>query len=158
MAKIQEAKVIKELIDKLKLSPGFEKIPSELADKIIPIISADPQIILEEIHHKAANGTIITTPTDKDFYFTDAMISCLDGTGTGGVLLDSITLTPFGKAAVIILVAQCFSDLGTTTETNAHQVLNLKNPIKLARGSNIVFTKGSAAGKCSIFGYTKEPQ
>lgn len=45
MAKINNAQVIQKLIDELKLYPGTDLIPTELADKILPVFQINDQAI-----------------------------------------------------------------------------------------------------------------
>ncbi len=69
MAKINNAQIIQKLIDELKLYPGTDVIPTELAEKILPVFQINDQSInFQEAGRKrymrntgAGNATLTTT-------------------------------------------------------------------------------------------------
>ena len=72
MATIQNQSVIQKLIDDLELYPALEKMPTELADKILPTFQVNPEqnVILKNnfsVKHftSTANTYTITIPDDK---------------------------------------------------------------------------------------------
>ena len=72
MAIIQNSEVIQKLVDELGLSPALEKIPTELAEKILPVFQvneADVNVTIEEnlTHYR----DITDNDSDKTFTVPD---------------------------------------------------------------------------------------
>lgn len=80
MAIIQNAAVIQKLIDELELSPALEKIPTELAEKILPVFQVnetDVNVTLkgdwEAKHETASTHTLTITVPDNETWTIRSM-------------------------------------------------------------------------------------
>jgi len=159
MATIYNSDLSKELQQGAKLQLR-DRMPSELAEKVVPVMEVNPKLLKTTNYLVAGSGsatsnTIATTPTDKDTYITNACLSMIkDATSTS--TSTTLTITPFGQAAVSVLRIAC----ATLTAQTDSLTQNWSNPIRLARGSNIIITHSSNVanilGVAAVQGYTEE--
>ena len=93
MAKINNSQVIQKLVDELKLYPGKDVIPTELAEKILAVYQVNTQEVITKnptsniVKVGATTGgsganTIYTTPATGKFYLTGYTITSVGGAGT----------------------------------------------------------------------------
>ena len=105
-------------------------ISSEIADNIAPVVIIEPyQNIVRSVNSLA---TIFTTPSDKDFYLTSAILSVAkDAAATG----TSVTITAIidGVTQTIVAVA------GITLTANA-QTVNEQCYVKIDRNTAIAIS------------------
>ena len=147
MAKINNAQVIQKLVDELKLYPGKDLIPSELADKILAVNQINDQS---------------TTPATGKFFLTNIAISAAVTT-TDELIYSALINVVIDATTVELARVNLIVDAGTQTSA-AHdtQSLNLQNPIELDPGSVINFvvagtpSLGIDGANASIVGYTEE--
>lgn len=153
-AKIYNSNLTKELIDVAKLQQSKGEIPSELAEKVIPVIDINPKharvanVVKRTIATNATAQTIYTTPTDKDFYLTSASLAMIkDATATS--LFSTIQLIPDGSTSTIpILLIPGF----TLTAQTGQISLSFPAPIKVAKGTNITINNSTNVGNVSADG------
>lgn len=161
MAKINNQEVIKGLIANADIQIALDKIPNELAEKIVPTFECNPllmrRINVLKTSERTTTGltTIYTIPADKDFFLVGVQMSnTSSATADNTTLTCNITLE--GDTNVNILF------LEKTTLTAYTNTINmiLPLPIKLKRGSNITygsaFTVGSSVTSLTFFGYLLE--
>ena len=171
MAKINNQAVVQKLIDELKLYPGADQIPTEIADKILAVY----QINSEELTVSGAKATIVrdavniaqvlgnndttiyTTPATGDFYLVNASVSLGGSAGAGGGALWNhayIIITIDGTERAVV----CASN-GTTSNRGTSNAVNLQNPIKVDPSTaiklriNCGYDDQNASGTGSIVGY-----
>jgi len=151
MAKINNAQVIQKLVDELKLYPSKDAIPTELAEKILPVF----QINSEEITVKTPTANVVrdgistvgtgdvtlyTTSATDQFYLTNIALSfAMDGDGVLGAwnTLAQVQVTIDGTArAILSLPFRMETDhVGSVHEAVS---LNFQNPVKVDKSTNIV--------------------
>lgn len=152
MAQINNAELTQELIKGAKLFNNDKGIPSQLADKVVPVMEVNPKLLrrINLIRRVTANGTIYTCPTDKDFFLVSYNLggTC---TATGG---SAITITPKGDVAVVIGTLFYSSDVVVTINSQ-NITQDFSYPILLERGSAIVYAKTGTTSsvQATIFGY-----
>ncbi|GAG57384.1 unnamed protein product, partial [marine sediment metagenome] len=76
MAVIQNSAVIQKLIDELELSPALDKIPTELAEKILPVF----QVNSEQLTISTPTANIVRS-LRFPFHVTPATIFAVPATG-----------------------------------------------------------------------------
>lgn len=142
----------------LSISEGF---PTRLANAIVPVIDVNPKaykvanIIRSVANSTSGATTVYTTPTDRDFYLTNAYVSYMANATSDdvGVTLQS---TAQGELAGIIGIRK----LALTAHSNNSEVV-YPTPLKLDRGVAIVFSTtfsvGAVTREAGITGYTIEP-
>lgn len=168
MAKVNNQEVIQKLIDELKLYPGADVIPTEIADKILPCflinsqeIEVSPQPVnivasASEYDSTFANHTIYTTSSTQDFYLTNVQLSANAAPGAAQLYEIYVEGTIDGSAVVLAKAVWKASTAG-----NREITINFQNPIKLDQGTtidlkgtaNIIGT--SAPSAATIFGYNQ---
>jgi len=157
MANINNSQLSKELIDGAKIQTSFDKIPTQLADKVVPVMEVNPKllkitgVVKNASISNATGGTIYTLPTDKDFYLTDCALSVIkDATSTS--VGSDLTAVMDGQTIYLLSVPGI-----TLTAQNQTVTLSLKNPLKLDRGSLIRATASTNVANIkysgTIYGY-----
>ncbi len=129
---------------------------NEVSDIISPvvIIKRSPDIIKKGTASNATSGTAYTTPSDKDFYLTNVMLS----------VTKDVTATSAETAATVILNGITVSILSLSTLTltaqNMSGSLNFANPVKVDRGTAIQVTnttnQANVRAMINIVGFTTE--
>lgn len=167
MAKVNNTEAIQKLVDELKLQPGSDLIPTEVAEKIIPTF----QINSEEIQVKNPTATIVRSakattdnvdvtiyavPSSGKFYLTNVALSYsapFDSNDNNAeayveVFIDGTQQ----KIAWISLSSATGQKMG-----NNSVCLNLQNPVLVDAGTNITIQNefGSGFALASIVGYTE---
>lgn len=159
MATIHNSDLTNELKDGAKLQQIRDVIPTQLAEKVVPVMEVNPKL-LRRINvcknataNNATSATIYTTPTDKDFFITCVILS----------VSKDVTSTSLASAvAGTLFTGETISFAGITTETlksEAHQeVISYPIPIQLKRGTTITVTNTTNVANILtrglIFGYT----
>ena len=143
-AKVNNAELIKNLINKAKININIDNVPSELAEKIIPVLEVSTPAQLIQIEAGTASdatfATIYTTSSNKNTYLVGAeLTTSKDALATS--IVSSISIVPFGKAGVSILTTR----YEPTTAGHIHREIFFGNhPIKLAKNSEIRITNSTA--------------
>jgi hypothetical protein len=144
-AKIYNSNLTKEIVDGAKLQLSQGQIPSELAEKVIPVMEVNPKLLRIANIVKSTSATnstsaiIYTTPTDKDFYLTGANISNIKS---------ALSTSTFSAINVILKGANVSNILLnltgiTLTAANGAYSQNFIPPILLKRGSEITITNST---------------
>jgi hypothetical protein len=155
LASIQ-SKVTEKIISVLGLQPAVDVIPQNLSRTIQPIIDVNPspRIDLVKSQSKSTTGSVVvyTTPSDKDFYLTNAALNCQADAACDNTEYVLECYTETGEKVNVIR----FNKLTTTAYSNS-QALTLKHPIKIKRGTEIkavsVFSAGNSNLGVVIQGY-----
>lgn len=159
MAQVVNSETVKEIIKAGGLQTN-QGIPTVLSNVIMPTIEANPRLLRHtnvRYYNTCINGTsttILTTPTDKDFFVTYvwlAMSRDASATSTSS----TVTATINGTSDPIAVIA-------TVTLTAGIQVTSqaFPQPIKIDRGTTITVTNqsGTAAitSRAIVAGYYEE--
>lgn len=157
MATIYNSNLTRELVDVGKLQTSKDKIPDQIADKVVPVIDINPKhsrisnICRVTTGANTTSATIYTTPADKDFFIVAAAVTVIkDATSTSPYT--QLTCTIDGAAVQILRI-------GTLTLTAEQRELSisLNVPIKVDRGTNIVVQNGTNVANItasgSVIGY-----
>jgi hypothetical protein len=144
---VQNAEIIKGIVSNTYLNPLKDKIPNQLASKIVPVLSVNPERVVNIIKSGSTAGTLVlyTTPANQDFYLTNANL-----TTTAGNMVNAALRVIQGGATVDILNV----DVGAVLLSPVGVAGNYNTPIKVDRGTNISLVCSAAAGYATICGYT----
>lgn len=159
MATIYNSQLSQELTDGAKIQVSKDKIPTELAEKVIPVMEVNPKLFRRINVIKAGialnvTGTgVYTTPTDKDFYLCGAQLSLIkDVTSTSTFTYLSCT-DEYGALQTLLKIVS----LSLTPQIDGCTA-DFTIPIKLKRGSVIGinnFTNvANITSHACIWGYT----
>jgi len=159
---INNKQVLIELEKNTNIQIARDKVPNELAEKIVPVFETNPLMFRRINVHaltsatNAISATIYTTPTDKDFYLTDCSLS----------VVKDVTSTSISSAITIKLKdgvslnAMTLRTTSLTVESGLHIEKSFNYPILLERGSTITVTNSTNVANITstgiIFGYTVE--
>lgn len=159
-ATIHNSDLKKSIIDNAKIQLAIDKVPSELAEKVVPTLETNPNLLktCEIIRHatKTITGSqiIYTCDTSRQFYLTGIHLAMTtdaanDGTGV------QITFNTEGGGA------RYFHLLKTTLVASTQAVsMNFSRPIKIDKGTNLIlntaFTVGTGTMAGTILGYYLE--
>lgn len=155
---LQNSKILDGIIKKLGIQSAVTKLPVKLADTIQPVLEVTPDKFIDVVASAVVTGTIVTTPTNRDFFLTNAWISATNelDTSTSGTI--TVTLE---SGATAIIASVHVSSANETNEFSASAAvcnLNLNIPIKLKRGTVITFTSDTIDARGGIMGYTEDIQ
>ncbi len=158
MAQIHNTDLFKELKDGIKIQQMRDVIPSQLAEKVVPVMEVNPKL-LRRINvmkkgaaSNATSSTIYTTPTDKDFFLTNATI-CAWKDVTAVAASQRLNVTIDGAVTPIFTI----ETLTLTAIQPVTASLNFSCPLKIDRGTGISVTNDNATANtkvaATIFGY-----
>lgn len=160
MAKIYSSDLSKELREGARLQTAKDIIPSELAEKVVPVMEVNPKMLRritvfkETTKNTTASTTIYSTPSDRDFYLSAAYFS-LQADAACDNVSGQIIATQEGSGKAILRIMKI-----TLTATSGQMTLSLPEPMKIDRGTNITLNTSFTVGACSmtggIFGYIDE--
>lgn len=156
-ATIYNSDLTKALREGAKIQTAIDKTPSELADKVIATMEVNPDMLRYAHIVKAGVATggnviVYTTPTDRDFYLTNAFMS-ISKIATDSNDNTSLLINPIDDSSV---VAICVLPGTTLTAQTSEISQTFKHPIKLKRGTDITIARnaGNGTGCATIVGYT----
>lgn len=159
MAEIHNTDLLKELKDGAKLQQLKDIIPSQLAEKVVPVMEVNPKLfrnidIVRQVPG-TTTGSIIayTTLTDRDFYLNFIVASYIKDVvcdaATGRIIVEA---TIGGASREII----GFPIINLTAQT-AIIGISFPIPIKIDRGTSIsmsgTYTAGVMSRTLSVGGF-----
>lgn len=169
MVKINNQAVIQKLIDELRLYPGTGMIPTELADKILPVFQINSEVIeMSVTPTNVASAsttlslnntqTIYTVPATGKFFLTNiSAYSAANATSAdANELQTTIHVTPTDGVSSIIMRLIDTHKNATYGEPPVVGQMSLANPMELEPGSLITITAGLSRAWGSIVGYTSD--
>ena len=151
MATINNAQLIKNLIDTAKINISAERVPSQLAEKIVPVLEVkpQPQIKLSALTlSDATTGTMFTTHATKRTFVIAAAISTTKD-AISNAHFSGIGVNAFGKSALLLVGIQ-FEPL--TAQSNLSQVISLPFPIELEKNTIVNVYNSSATASIDTQG------
>lgn len=162
MATIHNTDLTKELKDGGKLQQLRDVIPSQLADKVVPVMEVNPKLLRRSNIVRsggsitAGSATIYTTPGDKDFYLTACSASFIKDAAN-----DNATGRFNAIVATVEGIAQNLISFAVLTLTAQQQTVTISfpTPIKIDKNTAISIASttigaGSFAKYGNIVGYT----
>lgn len=163
MATIYNTELFRELKEGAKLQQLNDVVPSQLADKVVPVMEVNPKLIRRTNILVNANklttgsATVYTTPTDKEFVLLGVQssiikdVACDVATGqirTVATSDEGIAVYPTALAVIALTVQ------------NQSIFVSFGNGIKLKKGTVIshgaTFTAGVMSITTVIIGYVVE--
>lgn len=157
MAQIHNTDLFKELKEGIRLQQLNDVVPSQLADKVVPVMEVNPKLlrmITRSIFTTATatgTSTIFNTPVNQDFYVTGSILSLSDDVTSDGI---QAYITVYVNGEVVRINSILKSPLTLTAINNS---IMLPMPIKCDRNSTIsstsAFTVGASRRSCVVMGY-----
>jgi len=159
MAQIYNTDLFKEVKDVAKLQQNTDVIPTRLGDTIVPVVNVNPKdyytldIYRDGSHTAYDSGTILyTTPTDKDFYLTNVVL-----TASANVAFDGsqffVDFVDANNVARGVRMAHILTNI-----SGGQVSVQFYHPILIKRGTDLkvgmsVGTAGAANVRGAIAGY-----
>lgn len=158
MAQLRRSSVFQWLVDLLGAQNAGDGPPSaQIVPSVQPTLEIGPRRTLISRHQtNSATGTttILTVPSDKDFYLTYVTLTITQDATCDGVV-GILSITQDGVSRRIVSLPHQPLTAGTYIAT-----LTLSHPIKVDRGTaiscNSVFTAGTCTKDATIGGYVLE--
>lgn len=158
MATIYNSNLTKEIIDTGKLQISRDIIPSQFAEKVVPVVDVNPKharvcnIIRRTQANNNTSATVYTTPTDKEFYLVSYELSLIkDATSTSVGTYIEVTID--GATQILAYI-----DSFTLTAQAEAITGSFPIPIKIDKGSNINLRNSTNVANCksdlAIIGFT----
>jgi hypothetical protein len=156
--KIYNSDLTKELREGAKIQQGVDTTPSELADKVIPVMEVNPKILRRASqiigftrNTTATNVDLITPINGKQIFITALAVSNTQDVTSDNTRI-AITANFFGITKDIYARRKT-----TLTASTTFDFIDFSNVLKLDENSSIKFTGAFTVGACStdviIFGY-----
>lgn len=155
MVENQNSAITDRMSDDLK-EGNLALLPKNVQPNIQPTLIVNPLRVCDIVEHKSSTGTIFTTPTDKDFYLSNAFVCVTSSPGVSGGHIEIIINGATKR--VIVARGQSIVGVAETSVATGNSQLNFSVPIKLDRGSVIVLgtTDDASSVAGGIIGYTVE--
>lgn len=162
MATINNSDLLKEIRDGARIQQLAEVIPSQIADKVVPVMEVNPKmlkyanIVMRGSSSTTGTTTIYTTPTNAEFYLTSICMS-FSCTAINDQVLLYVAGTPYQQMAILRLLDINLVPLIAQNQTYQK---DYTYPVRMEKGTTITIVKAFAAGagtySCTICGYTIE--
>lgn len=159
MAQIHNTELFKEIRDGIKLQQLSDVVPSQLADKVVPVMEVNPKLLrVMNIFREASKATtgvasnVYTTPAIAEFYLCGVTLA-----HQSDVVADNtdirVTANIDGVSRVLIKIPK----INITAKSDFVTVI-FPMPIKIDKAASINYGSTFSVGVCtmtvSIFGYT----
>ena len=151
MAKINNPELIRGLINKAKINLAVDQVPSQLAEKIVPMLNVTPEykvFIADGRASDATSFTIYTASTKKRTFVCGGGLSLSKDAVNNSVSSD-ITLTPKGRKPNEFITIR-YEPL--TAGSNMFYIPSLLHPIELQKGSTITVNNNAALASIDCHG------
>lgn len=161
MAQINNNEVLLKLTREAKIQTSIDKVPNQLAEKIVPVLNVNPDRILKVrsgIASDTTTQTIFITSTTKETYLVGVLLSVAKDVVNDGSYT-SVTAVPFGMASSGINVIR-YEPLDANQLTSF--VTFDKIPLKLEKNTSIVVANATGTASidasCIIYFYEVEQE
>jgi hypothetical protein len=159
MATIFNGDLKRELISAAGIQTARDQVPSQIAEKVVPVIETNPNLFRRINSHLTSSGAaagLLTTSTEKDYYLVGCFLDASNKTASQDSIM-TITAQIDGMAATQTIAQINFSTSALIDVGQANTFITYPTPLKIARGTSIAFTKTNVAvGRASIWGYYVE--
>lgn len=159
MASIHNHKIIQNLIDKAKLQLAVDKIPTELAEKILPVLEITPQKKIISAYGTLTDATstnVMTTSSTKKTFLIGYQISLSKDVVNDATLI-RILATAKGLASNAIFAMRIEP---TLAQSGIGESVILPFPMEIEKNTNISVAAtddtASIDVSCILFYYEEE--
>jgi len=160
MARINRSEVMDAMKDGLRLDVAVDKIPNQLAEKVVPIFNCKERRLILVSGITAVNSTsaiIFTTSATKRTFIIGAVLSYSRDAGATSTS-SYINATPFGFTTTRTILELRYNS--GAADRNAI-ILTLPQPMELKKSSNVSVYNATGDANISaegiIYYYEEEP-
>lgn len=155
MATIYQSDIVQKAVRGLKLAPSRDKIPNELADKILPVYELNDayDIITAGGSSSSSSSTasILTASSTADTYITSLMMS-VDKDATSDSTDFSVNVVQNGAVRALGKIIMI-----TLTATSKIISISFPRPVRIDKGSTVriaaTFTVGALSRSAAVTYY-----
>lgn len=159
MATIYNSNLTKELVDVARIQVSSDKVPNQIADKVVPVIDVNPKhsrntnLVKVGVLANSTSGNIFTTDSIKDTYITGVQLGYIkDATATTTLISVAVTLEEQGSTTIVSLPSL------TLTAAYDSIFIPFNNPLKLQRSTTPTVRSATNVGNISanavLYGFT----
>lgn len=163
MATIYNSDVTKELIRVGKLQINRDKIPGELAEKVVPVVEVNPALLRKVNWGKSVKSTttgataVLAAAENKQIYLTGATLG-LAKNAACDIATGSLTIDVSIEGQTLNILGLPIATLTASSEAIS---VNFNPAIKIDKGSaiyqtSLTWTAGAASRYSSVVGYYVE--
>ena len=149
-AKINHSGVIARILQACKINQLVDKVPHELAEKVVPVLVSNPEKHIQRTSgalNDGTTGTISTVSTTKKTFITGCVLSVAKS-ALNASLFSSVTITPVGSSAsTLLLIRYEPSTVGQFTQT-----ITFPFPIEVEKGSDLTLTNSNGTASIDTSG------
>jgi len=144
MAVIHNSDLTKALIDGAKLQTSSDRVPAELAEKVVPVMEVNPKLLRRAevcsvgAATNATSGTVYTIPADKEFYCTASSMSVIKDASSTSVFSSMIATGMDGQTITLLTIPSI-----TLTAQSESEALSFVPPLKIKPGTTIALTNST---------------
>lgn len=153
MAKIYNSDLTKELTDGAKIQTAFDKVPSEIAEKVVPVMEVNPKSLrtINKVYYRTSAGTMFTTSSTNDTYLLGYTMNA-SATAAGDNTIN-FTATVDGDSSSIIIAGLRLKCTAAVDADSGNCQLTFPYPIKLAKNTAVTISIGGtiATGTYTAF-------
>lgn len=164
MATIYNSNLTKELVDVAKIQTSRDSTPTQLADKVVPVIDVNPKhsrignFNVQRIgDNSTGSKTIHTAASDRETYITGISITMIKDAACDAATASSCQITISVGGLTCSLISLSLITL-TAQSFNINREFSI--PIKIDKGSTVNWSATYGAGvmvrSCCLNGYTLE--
>lgn len=151
MATINNSSIIKDVIDKAKIETAFENPPTQLAEKIVPVLAVESEKIIKistATVSDAASGGIFTTSATRRTFIIGCGLSVTKDVNSTSV--HSRIVGTFRNATASGTLLELRYE--PTTAGQIAQYLSFTKPIETAKNVSIFITNSTAVASIDTTG------
>lgn len=144
--------ILSRITKELGLQTSVDKLPMDIVNTIQPVLVSNSEYLIETASVNADNATtntFFTTSTTKDTYLVSAHLSVSKDASSDSTT-SSIRCTPFLESALKRILRINYNP--SQAVDNLSKDVYFSKPLKLARGSIVSVTNGSATATISASG------
>ncbi len=142
MAQINNSDTIKSLISKAGIQTSIDNVPTQLAEKIVPVICCDPKRDIRVLVGTASDSVsslILTTSTTKRTFVIGTSITTAKDVNSTSLFTDIVATNIFGEG--IRLNRTRYEPLTAMSHITNDLIYPL--PIELAKNSTVTITNST---------------
>ena len=144
LAEIHNAELIQNIIKQAKIQIQTDKVPTQLAEKVVPVlVAATPERLIQFKANSASDATtanIHTTHSSKETYLMGIQMTIAKDAVSDSII-SSVRATPFGSADLGLLAIRYEP---TTASSALNESIFFPIAMKLEKATTITVTNSTA--------------
>lgn len=151
MATINNSELTKNIIDGARIQTSYDKVPNQLAEKVVPVMEVNPKLLKSSI--VLANITKTSTASDVNILSTgknDVYLTSIAIANRQNVDCDNVSFYITGKFNGQTLRIFNRTKASVTIDV-FHDQITFNPPLKLDRNSELLYTLAFTVGTSFLY-------